>query len=111
MKVKYRSISKFEIEKWITISNMFARSLCPMDIVIKQFNDLSYRKRKSIRELFNEYDSIRRKKIPNGEGDSAWLDSVMVDAHIIATEYNIDPLTAVMCLKSICKDNEVIVIK
>ena len=30
----------------------------------------------------------------------------MVDAHIIATEFDVDPLTAVMCVDPICKVNE-----
>ena len=30
----------------------------------------------------------------------------MVDAHIIATEFNIDSLTAVMCIHPPCKNNE-----
>ena len=36
----------------------------------------------------------------------AWDILVMVDAHIIATEYNIDPLTVMMCLNAPCKNNE-----
>lgn len=60
---------------------------------------------------FEEYDQKRRIKIPKGEIDSAWTISVMVDAHIIATEYNVDPLTVIMCLNSPCKINERIVIK
>ena len=31
---------------------------------------------------------------------------VLVDTHIIATEFDIDPLTAIMCVKPPCKANE-----
>ena len=50
-------------------------------------------------------------RIPEGEIDAAWEISVMVDAHIIATEYNIDPLTVIMCLNPICRSDEKIIVK
>ena len=76
-----------------------------------QFNSLKANQRTNIKKAFEEYDQKRRIKIPKGEIDSAWTISVMVDAHIIATEYNVDPLTVIMCLNSPCKINERIVIK
>ena len=45
-------------------------------------------------------------KIPKDEIDTIWEISIMVDAHIIATEFNIDSLTAVMCIHPPCKNNE-----
>lgn len=35
---------------------------------------------------------------------------VLVDTHIIATEFDIDPLTAIMCVKAPCKPNEKVVV-
>ncbi len=35
----------------------------------------------------------------------------MVDAHIVATEFDIDPLTVVMCINPPCKLNERVYVK
>lgn len=78
---------------------------------LKQFNRLNSKQRIKIKKSFDEYDKIRRIKIPKGEIDSVWELSVMVDAHIIATEFNIDPLTAVMCITPACKANERVVFR
>lgn len=111
MKNKYVIRSKRDFSHWVEISNLFAKSLISPNEALKQFNMLSPSQRIEIRKLFAKYDDIRREKIPKGESDSAWEISVMVDAHIIATEYNIDPLTAIMCIKPICKVNERIAIE
>ena len=105
MKNKIVFKSQKDFVKWVTVSNMFAKSR------IMQFNSLKANQRTNIKKAFEEYDQKRRIKIPKGEIDSAWTISVMVDAHIIATEYNVDPLTVIMCLNSPCKINERIVIK
>ncbi len=111
MKNKVIIKSKREFEKWIYISNLFAKSLISPNEALKQFNNLSSSQKRKIKQSFDKYDKLRRIKIPKGEVDSAWELSVMVDAHIIATEFNIDPLTVVMCLDSICKPNEKVVFK
>lgn len=111
MKNKYRIISKIDCKKWINVSNLFAKSLIDHNEALRQFNALSASKRVAIKKTFQEYDSIRRKKIPANEVDSAWEISVMVDAHIIATENNIDPLTVIMCINAPCKVSEHLLLK
>lgn len=111
MKNKVVFKQKSEFVKWVTISNLLAKSLLPPNVALRQFNTLTPAQRKAIANEFAGYDKIRRTKIPKGETDSAWEISVMVDAHIIATEFDIDPLTAVMCLKPLCKANESIFIR
>lgn len=104
-------ISETDFQKWIYISNLFAKSLLPAGDALKQFNLLDAKQRIAVKQAFDLHDNIRREKIPKGERDSAWELSVMVDAHIIATEYGIDPLTAFLCLKPPCKVNERIFVK
>ena len=106
MKNKIVFKSQKDFVKWVTVSNMFAKSRIMPMVALKQFNSLKANQRTNIKKAFE-----RRIKIPKGEIDSAWTISVMVDAHIIATEYNVDPLTVIMCLNSPCKINERIVIK
>lgn len=111
MKIKYIFKSKVDFQKWVTYGNVFAKSLCPVDEVLKQYNGLSSSQRTSIKKQFLECDNIRRKKIPAEENISAWEMGIMVDAHIIACEYSIDPLTAVLCINPLCKPNEKIIVK
>lgn len=111
MKNKYKIISKISCEKWINVSNLLAKSLIDHNEALRQFNALSANKRVAIKKALQEYDSIRRKKIPANDVDSAWEISVMVDAHIIATENNIDPLTVIICINAPCKVNEYLILK
>ena len=94
--MKYKIISKRDCEKWINASNLLARSLINYSEALRQFNSLPANVRLNIKKTFQEYDNIRRRRIPACEADNAWEISVMVDAHIIATENNIDPLTAII---------------
>lgn len=80
--------------------------MIPFDVALVQFNKLTPVQRFEIKNRFSKYDQIRRRKIPKGGTDSAWVLSVMVDANIIATEFDVDPLTAVMCVDPICRVNE-----
>ena len=91
--------------------NIFARSLCSLEEVLKQFNKLTALQRTEIKNLFSQCDETRRKKMPIGETSSEWKMNIMVDAHIIACEYDIDPLTAVLCVDPICEADEKIFIK
>lgn len=111
MKNKIIIKSKSEFKKWIDISNLFAKSLISPNEALKQFNRLNSSQRIKIKQSFDEYDRIRRIKIPKGENDSAWTLSVMVDSHIIATEFDINPLTAVMCIDPVCKPTERVIFK
>lgn len=110
MKVKFVIKSKKDISKWFDISNTMAQSMCDSKTVISQFNSLSPSDKINIKNRFNKCDEIRRTKIPNTDQE-AWLLGIMVDAHIIAYEYNIDPLTAVLCANPICKPNEKVFVK
>lgn len=112
---RIKFISPIEANKWFTISNLFAKSLLPFREALKQFNNLSAIEKREIIGRFCEYDNIRNTMIPKtldkSEIEDAYFTCVMVDANIIATEYNIDPLTAVMCMNAPSKHNEKIIIK
>ena len=109
MKIKVKIISKNEFQKWIKSSNTFAKSLIQPQNALKQFNGLSSKQRNSIKQLCSYYDRIRNLKIPKEERNSeSFFMSVLVDTHIIATEFNIDPLTVVMCINCPCKFDQTI---
>lgn len=111
MKNKIIFKPKEELFKWISISNVFAKSMISSNDALEQFNRLTSIQRVDIKRIFDECDEKRRIKIPKSEDDYEWELSVMVDAHIIATEFNIDPLTVIMCINPVCKFNERIFFK
>ena len=110
MKSKFVSKSKADVEKWIMIGNMLAKSLCPVNDVLRQYNRLTASQRMAIKRQFLEYDNIRQKKIHKEENSYTWEIGIMVDANILACEYDIDPLTVVLCINPICGPNERIIV-
>lgn len=78
MKNKIVFKSQKDFVKWVTVSNMFAKSRIMPMVALKQFNSLKANQRTNIKKAFEEYDQKRRIKIPKGEIDSAWTISVMV---------------------------------
>ena len=100
MKDKYVFKSKKDFKNWIIIGNVFAKSLCPVQEVLKQYNGLSASQRLSIKKQFLECDNIRRKKIQ--EADLSALEiGIMVDQHNIASDYKNDQLTDVLSINHI----------
>lgn len=110
MKNKVVIKSKKDVHKWIEISNLFAKSLCEYNIALNQYDKLTQYERYSIKRQFQKCDEVRRNKIPSGEGDD-WIIGIMVDAHLLANDYNVDPLTIVMCMNPLSKPNEKILVK
>lgn len=112
MKTKYVIKSVDSFRRWVGISNLFIDSLISSREALRQFNSLNAEQRISIRKRFSECDEIRNKRIPEEDRDNGTYKlSVMVDAHIIAADYNIDPLTVVMCVDPPCKLNERVMFK
>lgn len=113
MKNKVRILSKSDANKWLVVANLFIKSNYAFSDAIQQFNQLDAATRRSICARFSECDEIRRQQISKDEPalEEAWFTSVMVDAHIIATEYNIDPLTAALCINPPCKPHEKVVVR
>ncbi len=110
MKNKIVVKSRKDVDAWIGICNSFAKSMSEYDVALRQYNRLTHIERYTVKRKFKECDEIRRKKIPSGEGD-AWITGVMVDAHLLANDYNVDPLTIVMCMNPLSKPNEKILVK
>ena len=99
--------------KWYSISNMFAKSLLSQKEAILQYNRLTPAQRSEIAQRFQKADELRRKRIKASDenANSRWETSIMVDAHIIAAEYNIDPVIVVMCFNPPCKSNENVLVR
>ena len=113
MKSKVKILSKSDARGWYMSANLLVQSIYPFPEAVKQFNELTATMRQTIRTCFSECDDVRRQQISKEEPalKEAWLTSIMVDAHIIATEYNIDPLTAALCVNPPCKPYEKVVVR
>lgn len=111
MKNKTVFKTKAELRDWILCSNLFAQSYIYPKEALRQFNKLSSKERIKISRSFSNCDEVRRRNIPKGEDEETFLLSVLVDSHIIATEFNVDPLTAIMCVRPICRSDEKIIVK
>ena len=64
MKNKIVFKSQKDFVKWVTVSNMFAKSRIMPMVALKQFNSLKANQRTNIKKAFEEYDQKRRIKIP-----------------------------------------------
>ena len=112
MKTKTVIINDSKAYQWCTIANLFARSQFPFNQAIKQFNQLSSNERIEIKKKIEKYDEIRRMKIPRGEqNEEIWFMNFLVDLHIVATEYDIDPLTVALCIDPPCRIFEKVVVR
>jgi len=113
VKKKIRFLTLNDASKWYNIANLFAKSLLSQKEAISQYNSLTPAQRIEIAKQFRTYDELRRKRITASDGDteSRWETSIMVDAHIIAAEYDIDPVTVIMCFNAPCKSNESVLVK
>lgn len=116
MKNKVIIKPKADFLKWITVSNLFAKSRISPQEALNQFNSLDAKQRIEIKKSFQRYDelcrnTLSRENLPKDESENTRETFIMVNAHIIATEYDIDPLTVVMCANPICRNNERIVFR
>lgn len=113
MKKRIKFLTLNDASKWYGIANMFAKSLLPQKEAISQYNRLTPTQRSKIAQQFQIYDKLRRTRITANDeaAESRWETSIMVDAHIIAAEYDIDPVTVIMCFKAPCKNSENVLIR
>lgn len=109
-KIIYKKISKNDFFSAFMISKDLCHSLENPTTIIRQFNKLTPVERSEIINEFNLKDMKLRTAITNGD-ESLYLDCTFVNIHIIATIYDIDPLTVVLCILKLCKNNEKLLIK
>ena len=113
MKKRIKFLTPNDALRWHGIANMFTKSLLSQEEAISQYNSLTPAQRSKIVQQSQTYDELRRKRITarDENAEARWETSVMVDAHIIAAEYDIDPVTVIMCLNAPCKINEDIMVR
>ena len=100
MPVKIISIK--EANEWYCIANLFAKSMLSQAEAIKGYNELSLQKRIAIQRAFKELDKSRNNTMEGAEQEEKeqhFSISVFVDAHIVATEFDTDPVVVLMCVR------------
>ena len=100
-------ITKTEAIKWYEIANMFAKGSVPLRDAIREYNRLSVAQKIEIRKEFKDFDILRGVGMDSSvsltEKENHWIVSVMVDSHIVATEYDTYPVVVLMCIKPPCR--------
>ena len=93
-------ISRNKAENWYVAAKLLAHSLLSLEEAIREFNKLSSKDRLDIQNAWKTLNEQRRiilKDVDKEEGEQFYFDLVFVDAHILATNYNTDPVVAAMC--------------
>ena len=111
---KNRFVSKNEVQKWYGIANLFAKSYLSMNEAVYTYNMLGSQNRKEIQISLKTLDEQRKRVLKNvgtEEANSRYCASVFVDSHIIATEYDTDPVVVLMCVQPPCPISDRVVIK
>lgn len=95
------SLSRTEAQKWYGIANLFAHTQLSMYESIQEFNKLSLEDKLNIKNAFESLEKQRKivfQGVDKEEINQYYCDSVFVDSHIIATDYNTDPIVVLMCI-------------
>lgn len=108
-KVKYRRITRGEFNTIISLCKAVSSSLADTNIIIKQFNILTSSQRSFIIKEYNQREDILKKQIFT-KNDDLYSVCLIVNLHIIASKYNIDPATIALCISKLCKENEKILV-
>ena len=111
MKNKCEIISKTKYTNWVKTSNVFAKSEINSTEALKQYKALTVDERIAIKKEVASRDEIRKIQSADTMDTSAYEMSVLIDLNIIATEYDIDPLTVAMCVNPPCKISSNIFVK
>ena len=105
--------TKREYEDKILMANLFAHSMLSKEKALLEYNKLNVNQIKNIRIELNRLDEKRKalfpKDMPKETLNELFNQSVMVDANVIAIEFDIDPLVVMMC--SVIQDKTYGIIK
>lgn len=111
VKRKHVKRSMDQVNRWIFASNFFITSTITTRKAVQFFNKLSPNQIKDISQRLQDYDAVRRAKLHGEKDIPAWEGSILADIHILAYEYQTDPLVVAMCINPICKPNEAVLIQ
>lgn len=108
-KIKFAKVKKKELLQALYTYQIVSHSMQDSNIIIKEFNELSFEQRKEIVRKYTEMEETLKSQIVTKDED-LYLTCSLVNLHIIASKYNIDPSTVCMCISPICKYNEKIIV-
>ena len=107
-------LSSSNAQNWYASANFFAYSQLSMHEAISEFNKLSPEDRLNIKKALESLDKQRMivfQGLSKDEVDQYYYDAVFVDSHIVATDYNTDPVVVLMCIKPPCSLLNKVVVK
>lgn len=110
MKIKYVRKTKSDIEYWMCSASILVKSKCFTRYILNEFNRLTSDQRNSIKAELEERCNILEKILPKEEREKS-TSIMLVDIHMLAYKYDVDPLTKALCEIPICRSYERIFVK
>lgn len=110
MKIKYVRKTKSDIEYWMCSASILVKSKCFTRYILDEFNRLTSDQRNSIKAELEERCNILEKILPKEEREKS-TSIMLVDIHMLAYKYDVDPLTKALCEIPICRSYERIFVK
>lgn len=108
-------LSKDKAAAWYNAANIFAHSQISQPEAIHMFNNLAPSIRLGIAKGLLDYDAARKNAFPSDMSEDEkkihHRTSVMVDSHILATDYSTDPVVILMCVDPPCKADQKVLVK
>ena len=112
---KVAFITPAAAEKWFQSANLFAKSLLSRSEAIQEYNKLTPEQRRGIKTRIDDFDSLRSQalmdELSKQEREHHYMMSVLVDSHIVATEFNTDPVVVLMCVNTPCMYSQKVFVK
>lgn len=104
---KYIKVDKDNLEKNLFSCKVLSKSLQEYIVILKEFNGLTGSQRRKIKNDYDEsFKVLIQKELENSEELEILI---MVNANIIATKYDVDPATVILCISDVCKSTEKII--
>ena len=100
-KMKYIRAKKACLLEKLQLCTLMAHSIQDANLILKDFNLLSYEYRKLEETLQNNMKT---------QDENMYLMCMMVNLNVIAAGFDIDPATVCLCVTPICKLNEKIMV-
>ena len=89
------------VQNKYTTANLFEPGRLSKYEAIQEFNKLSSQDKLNIRRAWESLEKQRKiilQDVSKEEREQYYFNSVLVDSHIVATEYNTDPVLVLMCI-------------
>ena len=107
--VKFIKIKRKKLLQALAAYNLLSHSQQDWQVIIKEFNSLSFSQRNQIVKEEQLREQLLKDKMTTTDEDM-YLTCTMVNLNIVASKFDIDPTTVCMCIAPLGKINENILV-